>query len=114
VKHIPNVWNANTDCQFVLDSYAVVAYCSSYMTKLDKKITTTFKRIQTKHEKNKVDIMQTISRLGKALVNMQQMSAQQAVHTILALPLNSGSRQCIFINTLLINEQPFLQKHQKV
>lgn len=78
------------------------------MTELDKTMTTTFKRIRIEHEKNNVDIMQTISRLGKALVNMQQMFAQQAVHIILALPLNSSSRQCIFINTSPINERSFM------
>ena len=44
---------------------------------------------------------------------MQQMFAQQAVHIILTLPLNSGSRQCIFINTLPINERSFMLKNPK-
>jgi hypothetical protein len=48
--------------------------------------------------------MKTISRLGKALVNMQQMSAQQVVHIILPLPLNTSSRKCIFINTSPIEQ----------
>jgi len=44
---------------------------------------------------------------------MQQMPAQQAVHIVLSLPLNSGSRHCIFINTSPINERAFMLKRPK-
>jgi hypothetical protein len=98
-RHIPKIRNANTNSQFIIDSYATIAYCSSYMIKFDKTMTSTFKRIREEHEKSNIDIMKTISRLGKALVNMQQSSAQQAIHIILSLPLNNSSRKCIFINT---------------
>jgi hypothetical protein len=48
--------------------------------------------------------MQTISRLGKALVNMQQMFAHQFVHIIVSLPLNTRSRKCIFMKTSPIEQ----------
>ena len=44
-RHIPKLWNANTDSQFILDSYATATYCTSYMKKFDKTMTSTFKRI---------------------------------------------------------------------
>jgi len=83
------------------------------MTKIDKTMTSTFKRIREDHEKMNVDIMKTISRLGKALLNMQQMSAQQSIHIILPLRLNASSRNCIFINTSPIEQQEFILKKQK-
>ena len=43
--------------------------------------------------------IQTIRKLGNALLNMQQMSIRQAVHVVLSLPLHSSSRKTIFINT---------------
>jgi hypothetical protein len=43
--HVPTIWNENTNSQFIIDSYAVSTYYSSYMKKLDKTMTTTFKHI---------------------------------------------------------------------
>jgi len=53
------------------------------MTKEDKTLTRTFKNILEDHVKTKSDILNTIISLGKDLVNLQQMSAQQAVHIML-------------------------------
>jgi hypothetical protein len=39
------MWYANTDIQFILEPYVVATYCTSYMTKVDKSITTKFKSI---------------------------------------------------------------------
>ena len=57
--------------------------------------------------------MNTISILGKALLNMQQMAAQQVVHIVLSLPLNSSSRRCIFINTSPMEKHAFVLKKKK-
>ena len=65
------------------------------MTKFDKTMTSTFKCIREEHKKSYVDIIKAISRIGKTLVNMQQMSAQQVVPIVLSLPLNTSSRNCI-------------------
>jgi hypothetical protein len=37
--HVAHLWFANTDIQFILDPYAITTYCTSYMTKIDKSIT---------------------------------------------------------------------------
>ena len=97
--HIPGVWNANIDSQFLLHSYAVATSCSTYMTKLDGTIIETFRHIRKEHQKTNIDIIQTISRLGKALLNLPQMSVQQDVYIVLSLSLNTSSRKCIFMNT---------------
>jgi hypothetical protein len=57
--------------------------------------------------------MNTISILGKALLNMQQMSAQQPVHIVLSLPLKSSSQRCIFINTSPMEQRAFVIKKKK-
>ena len=112
-RHVANIWNANIDSQFIVDSFATAMYCSSYMTKFDRTITSTFKRIREEHKKSDVSVIKTISNLGKALVNMQQMSAQQAVHIILSLPLNTSSRNCIFVNTSPIEHRAFVLKKKR-
>jgi hypothetical protein len=107
---MPNMWNVNTDAQYVLNAYVVALYCSSYMTKVDKSMTSAFKKIHREHETSRIDAMQMIRTLGNTLLNLQQMSAQQVVHISLSLPLNSSSRECIFINTTLPSEHTFMLK----
>ncbi len=34
--HVGNLWQANTNVQFILDPYVVVSYCTFYLTKIDK------------------------------------------------------------------------------
>ena len=68
----------------MLNAYAAASYCSSYMTKVDKWMTHAFKRIHKEHERKKVDSIQMIRTLGNTLLNIQQMSAQQAVHIALS------------------------------
>jgi hypothetical protein len=98
---MPNLWNANTDAQYVLNAYAAASYCSSYMTKVEKSMTNSFRKIHKEHERSQIDAIQMIHTLGNTLLNLQQMSAQQAVHIALSLPLNCSSKECIFINQLL-------------
>jgi hypothetical protein len=47
-KDIANLWYANTYIQFILNPYAAATYCTSYMTKVDKSITTELKSILQK------------------------------------------------------------------
>ena len=83
------------------------------MTKLDKTMTSMFKHIREEHKQTNVDVVQTITRLGKALLNLQQMSSQQAVYIVLSLPLNASSRKCIFINTSPKYQRAFILKKTK-
>jgi hypothetical protein len=98
-KYQPVMWNANTDAQYVLNAYATTSYCASYMEKVDKSMTSAFRRIHKEHERNHIDTMQMIRALGNTLLNLQQISAQQTVHVALSLPLDCGSRKCVFTNT---------------
>lgn len=108
--NMPHLWNANTCAQYVLNAYAATSYCSSYMTKVDRSMTNAFKRIRQEHEKRKIDAIQMIQSLGNAFLNLQQISAQQAIHIALSLPLHHSLRECSFINTALAYEQTFILK----
>jgi hypothetical protein len=35
--HVGNLWQTNIDVQFILDPYVVANYCTSYLTKIEKK-----------------------------------------------------------------------------
>ena len=107
---MPHLWNANTDSQYVLSAYAAVSYCTSYMTKVDRSMTNAFKRIRKQHEKSKIDAIQMIRSLGNDLLNLQQISAQEAIHIAVSLPLNHSSTECNFINTTQIDKCTFILK----
>jgi hypothetical protein len=69
------------------------------MTKNDKSMTIAFRKICKEHEGSHIDVVQMIQTLGNTFLNIQQISAQQAVHIALSLPLTCSSRKCVFINT---------------
>jgi hypothetical protein len=74
-KEMPVMWNENTNVQYVLNAYDATSYCTSFMTKVDKSMTSAFKRIQKEHERSHIDAIQMIHMLGNTLLNLQQMSA---------------------------------------
>jgi hypothetical protein len=53
---MPNFWNAKIDEQFFLNAYMETSYCSSYMTKVDKYMTNSFRIIRREHEKEELII----------------------------------------------------------
>jgi hypothetical protein len=80
------------------------------MTKVDKYMTSAFRRIHKEHEKSHIDDMQMIHTLENTLLNLQQMYVQQAVHIALSLALNYSSRKCFFINTSPLEKHTFVLK----
>ena len=80
------------------------------MTKVEKSMANAFKRIHKDYVKKKIDVIQMIHTLGNTLINLIQISSQQAVHITISLPLNHSSRQCVFINTCPMKEQAFVLK----
>jgi hypothetical protein len=80
------------------------------MTKVDKSMTSAFRRIQKEHEISHIDAIKMIRMLGNTLLNLQQMFSQQAVHISLSLPLNCSSRKCVFINTYPLEKHTFVLK----
>jgi hypothetical protein len=109
-KDMSVMWNANTDVQYFLNAYVAASYCTSYMTKVDKSMTSAFIRIHKEHERSHIDSIQMILTLGNTLLNLQQMSSQQEIHIALSLPLNCSSRKCVFINTSPLEKHTFVLK----
>jgi hypothetical protein len=69
------------------------------METFEKYMTSAFRRIHKEHERNHIDTMQMIRALGNILLNLQQISAQKTTNIALSLPLECGSRKCVFKNT---------------
>jgi hypothetical protein len=109
-KKISHIWYANTDIQFILDPYAAATYCTSYMTNVDKSITSELSSIIKTCVTEKIDANTRILKLGNAFLNAQQMLAQLAIYLVLSLPLYHASRTFEFINTSPYNERAFVLK----
>jgi hypothetical protein len=62
--------NENTDAQYVLNAYVATSYCTSYMTKFDKSMTSAFRRTRRECEKSHIDAMQMIRTLRNTLLNL--------------------------------------------
>jgi hypothetical protein len=80
------------------------------MTKIEKYMTSAFRKICKEHERSHIDAIQMIHNLGNTLLNLQQMYAQEAVHIALSLPLTCSSRKCVFINTSPLEKHTFILK----
>ncbi len=67
------MWFVNIDIQVILDPYAVVTYCTSYMTKIDKSTTLELHSIIQKFIANNINVNTRIEKLGNDFPNVQQM-----------------------------------------
>jgi hypothetical protein len=70
------MWKENTYAQYVLNAYVAASYYTSYMRKINKSMTSAFRRIRKEHERSHIDVIQMIRTLGNTLLNIQQMSSQ--------------------------------------
>jgi beta-galactosidase beta subunit len=61
------------DIQFVLDPYATATYSTSYMTKINKSLTSKLHSISKKGIANNINANIRIQKLGNVFLNAQQM-----------------------------------------
>jgi hypothetical protein len=52
---VGNLWQVNTNVQFILDCYATTSYCTSYLIKFDKTVTKELKTIVINCNENKIE-----------------------------------------------------------
>jgi len=106
------MWFTNIDIQFILDPYATITYCTSYVTKIDKSITSKLHFIIKKCIVNNIDVNTKIQKLCNAFLNAQQMVIQLVAYLMLSLPLYHSSRTFQFINSFPFEERTFVLKSQ--
>jgi hypothetical protein len=53
---VGNLWQVNTNVQFIFDTYATTSYCRSYLIKIDKTITKELKTIIINCNENKIEV----------------------------------------------------------
>ena len=94
-----SAWRANMDIQFVLDVYACAyVYCILYFKSTKGMSELLRKTCDEAREKNST-IKQQVRDIGNKFLNSVEISAQEAVHIALQLPMRKSSHQVTFINT---------------
>ncbi len=66
--------NKNIDPQFILNQYATIAYCTSYLIKINKSVTQEMQIILYKCKREQIETFEWFKKLGNRFLNAQQMS----------------------------------------
>jgi hypothetical protein len=69
---VGNLWQGNTNVQFIFDPYATTNYYTSYLAKNDKTITRKLKAIVINWNENIIETNIHIQKLGNIFFNAQQ------------------------------------------
>jgi len=89
--YVTHLWFANIDIQFILDPYVATTYYTSYMTKIDKSITSKLYSIIKICIANNIDPNKIIQKLGIVFLNVEQMIVQFVAYLVFFLPLYHSS-----------------------
>ena len=92
------MWGSNMDIQEVSDPYGCASYVAAYMLKSNAVMSKLLRMAQTERDEN-ITVRQKLQRLGNKFVNCQEVGAQEAVYTLLAMPVCQSSRDTIYVNT---------------
>ena len=78
-------WQANFDNQFILDTYACVAYVAAYVTKSFKGISEILRHANDEVQQGNLDLKKQMSLIGNKFLNWVEISVQEAVYICLKL-----------------------------
>ena len=89
-------WNANTDIQICLDSFAVVSYITDYLTKCDKGLTALLSNaLREKRDADKFDLLNHLKRTY--FLHKQTCVCEAAYRLIPGLDLKGSTVKCLFL-----------------
>ena len=103
-------WNANTDIQICLDSFAVVTYITDYLTKSDRNVTEALMNAlkSNKHE-DKFGLLNYLKTIY--FISKQTCVSEATYRLIPGLDLKGSTRACLFVNSGFPHERwIYLQK----
>ena len=90
-------WQANIDIQFLLNAYACVMYVASYIMKTERSMGELMKRVAA--EARIDELKSQLRKVGSAFLTHREVSAQEAVYSLLSLPMKQLSRSVVFVDT---------------
>ena len=90
-------WQANSDIQFVLNTYACVMYVASYIMKTGRAMGELLKQVAAQARTD--ELKTQLRKVGSSFLTHREVSAQEAVYRLLSLPMKQLSRSVVFVNT---------------
>ncbi len=88
---VTHLWFTNINIQFILDPCVAITYYTSYMTKIDKSITSKLYSIIKICIANNIGANKIIQKLGNVFLNAEQMIVQLVAYLVFFLPLYHSS-----------------------
>jgi Xaa-Pro aminopeptidase len=112
-RKLLEAWEANIDVQFVLDTYACAKYCVGYILKSDGGGSKLLQAASKDVRNGNHTIREKLKKYANILINVSEISAQEAAAFLLGLPSTSCSRTYVFINTAPPNERVKMLKSKE-
>jgi hypothetical protein len=94
--HILRYWKANHDLQYVSDTYALVVYVTSYMTKAERSQSEMLRSIAAANVGK--DLRLRMRELASAFLTSREVSAQESAYRILRIPFKHLSNGVLFVS----------------
>ena len=105
----------NMDIQFILNSYGLVSYVTSYMMKANHTMSRLLNMAVDEIENRKdLSHKQKLYSLANKWQNCSEISAQECVYNLLAMPVSYCSREVIFIQTFPMKERFTMLKRYEI
>ncbi len=104
---------ANMDIQFITDPYGAAAYVSAYMLKANAVMSATLKKAQIEIQQGNLSIRKRLLALANVFHNSSEIGAQEAVFTLLSMPVSKSSRSVVYINTYKSKDRNRILKEQR-
>lgn len=102
------------DIQYVTDPYGVAVYVAAYMMKSNAKMSTLLKKARKEIDYGYYTVREKLSRLAHTFQNFIEVSAQEAVYTILSMPVSRCSRDVVYVNTFPIEQRSRVLKRDEI
>ena len=105
---ILRLWGANVDLQYVTNEVATVMYVCSYMTKGEKAMGETLKRVSKECRND--DMRTQMNKIKKEFLGKRVIGAPESCMRVLSLWLMKKSRKVIYVNSNMKHERVSLPK----
>ena len=105
---ILNLWSANVDLQYVVNEVATVMYVCSYMTKGEKAMGETLKRVAKECMRD--DMRTQMNKIKKEFLGKRVIGVPESCMRVLSSWLMKKSRKVIYVNSNMKSERVSLPK----
>ena len=101
IKDLINMYNANHDIQFCLNSYSVILYIVNYIQKTDRGVSLALRKIIEETQQRTIPIKDQIRVIGNVLSECTEISMKESIYILLGLSMTGISRDFFFLSSFI-------------